>query len=227
MCGRYTHLYTWRQLHRLMALTTPPDTPVLELRTSYNLAPSQAAPIVRELRGGPREAVLARWGLVPSWSNDPSKGVRPINARSETVTTSRLFRPALQNRRCVVPISGFYEWQRTGRVKVPHYIRGRGQDILPLAGLWERWGAGPDILETFTVLTTEANTLMRPLHDRMPVILEPGSISRWLDPSVTDEADVASLLGPCDPALLEAFPVSTWVNAPSHNDERCIEPAHA
>lgn len=225
MCGRYTHLYTWRQLHRLMGLTTPEGDGPLELRAAYNTAPSQSAPIVRESADHERAASLARWGLVPAWSADPTKGVRPINARSEGVATSRMFRPALQRRRCLVPISGFYEWKREGKGKIPHYIRPIGGGILALAGLWERWGEGDAAVETFAILTTAANDMMRPLHDRMPVILDPDDFAAWLDPAPRAVEHAVTLLRPCASGLLEAFPVSTWVNSPSHDDERCVAPA--
>ncbi len=223
MCGRYSHLFTWKQLHRLMELTTWPED---DLAPRYNVAPTQHAPVVRVGMDGRGEGVVMRWGLIPSWADDPSIGNRLINARGETVDSKPSFRSAMRHRRCLVPASGFYEWQKLagGKGKQPYYFRPRGAEIFTFAGLWERWQPSDgDAIESFTIITTEANELVRPIHDRMPVILSPEAWSAWLDAS-TEKDHLMGLLRPCDPSALEAVAVGTRVNSPAHDDPGCLEP---
>lgn len=227
MCGRYTHLFTWKQLHRLMGLTTP-----VELPFRYNVAPTQSAPVMLS-GGGARRLEFFRWGLVPFWAKDPAIGNRTINARSETVATSPSFRAAFKRRRCLVPASGFYEWQKVEGEghKQPWYITPASEEIFAFAGLWEHWSgkdehAGED-LHTFTILTTTANRAMAPIHDRMPVILSAGQFDTWLDPAVEDGVVLSPMLAPCAPERLKFARVGTWVNSPRHEDAKCIEPAES
>ncbi len=230
MCGRYTHLYTWRQLHRLMRLTTLPPEEVPLFSRRYNVAPTQAAPVVRQDAEGGRGVAMLRWGLVPRWADDPAIGNRMVNARAETAAERPAFRDALRRRRCLVPVSGFYEWRAAAAGstrKQPFYIRPREGEVLALAGLWERCdkdpAAGP--LETFTILTTAANGLMRPIHDRMPAILPPAAWDQWLDTGQNqDAAALAALLVPAPEDALVLHRVSTRVNSPRHDDPGCIEP---
>lgn len=217
-------------MHRLLSLTSIPWDPP----PRFNIAPSQDAPVVRADAGGGRRLDPLRWGLVPFWSKDLSIGNRTINARSETAATSPAFREAMRKRRCIVPASGFYEWQTIegSRRKQPWYITPDDNDgLLAFAGLWESWDGPPDgdrpgngPLLTFTILTTAANEVMRPVHNRMPVILAPGQYGAWLDPALTDPAAVAPMLAPCPPERLRLRRVGTWVNSPAHEDARCIEP---
>ncbi|MBL8964833.1 MAG: SOS response-associated peptidase [Phycisphaeraceae bacterium] len=224
MCGRFTHLYTWRQLHRLLNLTTPP----IEWPPRYNVAPSQVAPIVRDLDDDQREVALLRWGLVPPWADDLKFGFRTINARAETVATAPAFRSAFQRRRCIVPVSGYYEWKKiTEKSKQPFYFTGTDGEPLMLAGLWESWRGKTDdapAVETFTVITTTPNEAAAKVHDRMPVILDRESVDRWLDPHVPGP-DVLSLLRPSPPELLMPVPVSTLVNSPKNDVPNCIQPS--
>jgi putative SOS response-associated peptidase YedK len=163
---------------------------------------------------------------VPSWSKDPTIAYKLINARSETVAEKPSFRSAFKSRRCLIPASGFYEWQKTGgRTKQPYFIRPRDGDLFSFAGLWERWHAPQgEIIETCTILTTEANELMRPLHDRMPVMLDAEGEDAWLDTRSTTEA-LRSLFVPFVSADMEAYPVSPWVSNAKHEGPRCLEPA--
>lgn len=256
MCGRFTHLYNWKQLHRLMRLTTAPQ----ELPLRYNVAPTQDAPVVLTDKGERRLAML-RWGLVPFWADAPGIGGRLINARSESVATAPSFRAAFRKRRCVVPVSGFYEWQKLdgsdesrpkesteslyagailegessarGRYrpksppKQPWYIHAKDHEPLALAGLWEHWSPkdGGEPLNTFTILTTGPNELMKPIHDRMPVILPPAAFDLWLDPKVQDAAALDPLLAPSPPEALEAYRIGTNVNSPARDDAECIRAA--
>jgi putative SOS response-associated peptidase YedK len=225
MCGRFTHLYKWRQLHRLLALLTPED----QIPIRYNVAPSQTAPVVvHDPALGGHALRMMRWGLVPSWAKDEGIGGSLVNARAEGIEGKPSFRAAFKRRRCLVPISGFYEWQKVegSRAKRPHYIAPADGEPWLVAGLWEVWNA-PDgsALESFTIVTTEPNALMAGLHNRMPVILSADDARRWTHPDSVDAAVLAGLLRPCPDAGMVATPVSTVVNSPRHDSADCIRPA--
>lgn len=219
MCGRYT-------------LKVPPDLLAgffqvagqLDLFPRFNIAPTQAVLTVRADADGIRSWELMKWGLVPSWADDPAIGNRMINARSETAAEKPSFRAAMKARRCLVVADGIYEWKKEPRRKVPHHIRLRSGDPFGMAGLWERWTA-PDggVLHTCTILTTGPNELMADLHDRMPVIIPRPDHARWLDPKIKDPAAVADLLRPYPAGEMEAWPVDTLVNSPANDSPRCIE----
>jgi putative SOS response-associated peptidase YedK len=147
-----------------------------------------------------------------------------INARAETADTRPAFRAAFHERRCLVPADGFFEWQRLGKQKQPHYITLSDGGLFAIAGLWERWVRDGRVIESCTLLTTEANALLEPLHDRMPVILPPEAYDRWLDPQITDSADLAALLQPYAAEALSIRPVNPIVNSPAYDEPRCIEP---
>jgi putative SOS response-associated peptidase YedK len=175
--------------------------------------------------GTGRELALLRWGLIPSWSKDPSIGNRLINARAETAREKPSFRNAFRRHRCLIPANGFYEWQRQERGKQPYFVRMRDERLFAFAGLWDRW-EGPDecVIETCAILTTSANAVLAPIHDRMPVILPPTEYARWLDPALPDTDSLAPLLAPFPPEKMLAFPVSPRVNSPAIDDERCTAP---
>jgi len=221
MCGRFTLFEPDRVLAREFGVSDfPPGSP------RYNIAPSQPVAAVRAAPAGiGREFALLRWGLIPSWSKDPAIGNRLINARAETAREKPSFRNAFRRHRCLIPTSGFYEWQRQERGKQPYFIRRRDERLFAFAGLWDRW-ENPDegIIETCTILTTAANAVLAPIHDRMPVIVPPREYDRWLDPSLKDPDSLAPLLVPFPPEEMLAFPVSPRVNAPSTDDEGCIAP---
>ena len=226
MCGRFTQVLSWPELRDLMEL----EGPMLDLAPRYNVAPGQQIAAVRREPDGRRLGML-RWGLIPGWAADPAIGHRLINARAETASSKPSFRGAFRSRRCLIPASGFYEWQRAGAVRRP-YLIGRGDGrLLAFAGLWERWtvrrGATlggslaahepGDVIETCTILTTSANETVAPVHHRMPVILPPEAFEPWLGGEHLP-------LGPCAAELLAARPVSTLVNNPRADDPRCLEP---
>ena len=228
MCGRFTLRSPAGVVAEQFALfEVPPFAP------RFNIAPSQPVPVVRLALRGPqpqRELVWLRWGLVPGWAKDPAIGNRMINARSETVADKPAFRTALRRRRCLVAADGFYEWQRplpkaAGRRKQPYFIRLRDDRPFALAGLWELW-EGPDHshVESCTLLTTEPNELIRPIHNRMPVILAVDDYPRWLDPAIEKPEPLAPLLRPYPSDQMTAYPVSTLVNSPANDDPRCVEP---
>jgi putative SOS response-associated peptidase YedK len=222
MCGRYT-VRSIQPVAELFGISLPP-----EFQPRYNVAPTQDVLVVRSASDGSATAArrgdLLRWGLVPSWADDPSVGNRMINARAETAATRPAFRDAMKRRRCLVPADGFYEWQKQegGRRKQPHLIRMADDRPFGFAGLWDAWRRGDDPLETFTILTTSPNELVAPIHDRMPVIVAPQDFDRWLDPKV-DAAGVADLLKPYPAEAMRAGPVGLAVNNPKNDDPSCAE----
>ena len=221
MCGRFTLFEPDKVLAKVFGISGIPS-----LSPRYNIAPSQPVAAVRAASAGTgRELALLRWGLIPSWSKDPAIGNRLINARAETVTEKPSFRNTFKRHRCLIPASGFYEWQRLERGKQPYFVRMSDWRPFAFAGLWDRW-EGPEegAIETCTILTTAANTVLSPIHDRMPVILPPAHYDRWLDPALKEPDTLTSLLVPFPPDEMLAFPVSLRVNAPSTDDAGCIAP---
>lgn len=191
---------------------------------SYNVAPSRVMPVVRRSGVGGREFVLARWGLIPARTTDPTGSPQPINAKCETAAIKAMFRDAFRSRRVLVPADGFYEWQPLpGRRKQPYVIRLTDGSPMGLAGLLECWPGSEGDLWTFTVLTTDANPLVAPIHSRMPAIIAPENFDRWLDPSVSDIEELQSMLGPYPDRLMQAYPVSSKVSSPDNDGPELIE----
>lgn len=217
MCGRFTSLLSPELLAVIYEIFGPPES-----TPRYNIAPSQPVSIIRQNATGQRELATVKWGLIPSWAKDPSIGHSLINARGETVAEKPSFRAAFKQRRCIVPASGFYEWVTFGGTKQPWYIKGYEDRPLSLAGLWEHWPS-PDgsVIETCSIITTTANEMMAPIHDRMPVILSPESIASWLELS-TKPDELKDLLHPCAPDMLDAYTVSNLVNNPRFDGAACI-----
>ncbi len=222
MCGRYTQTQTGEAIAQAFDL---PETPQLELR--YNIAPSQSVAVIgRPNANSPRQLKYLRWGLIPIWAKDPSIGSRLINARAETAAEKPSFRAAFRRRRCLLVADGFYEWHRqlSGN-KQPYYCRLRQGEPFGFAGLWEQWQSPQgEILRTCTILTTRANATLKPLHDRMPVILRPQDYDVWLNPEEVENDALQSLLQPYDDQALIAYPVSTRVNRASYDSVDCLEP---
>ncbi|MEF3273222.1 MAG: SOS response-associated peptidase [Chloroflexus sp.] len=217
MCGRYTLTVSSVQLAKRFAVAP------LELQPRYNIAPTQPVIAVRHGQHG-RELAWLRWGLIPSWAKEASVGARMINARSETVLDKPAFRNAFRRRRCLLPASGFYEWQTTPTGKQPFYFTPLDDDVMTFAGLWDQWRA-PDgtLIESCAILTTAANGVVAPIHDRMPVILPPELTDLWLDPM----ADAARLYDLClapPPVALGVYPVSKAVNQVRNDSEALIRP---
>jgi putative SOS response-associated peptidase YedK len=221
MCGRYTLKTPAADLAELFDV---PEAPTLPFR--YNIAPTQSVPVVRAVPGGQgRELVSLRWGLIPSWAQDPSIGNRMINARSDTASTKPSFRSAFKQRRCLVLADGFYEWQKQGSKKQPFYFQLRSGRPFAFAGLWEHWTGEEEIIESCTILTTDANGVVRPVHERMPVILAPEHYQRWLDPQVKEPDAVQAFLRPYPDEEMTAYPVGLHVNSPRNDDPLCVQPA--
>ncbi|MBC8123081.1 MAG: SOS response-associated peptidase [Gemmatimonadaceae bacterium] len=216
MCGRFTLSQSTEAIAEAFALTAPPA-----VEPRYNIAPTQNVLTVRATAEG-RSAIAVRWGLVPSWSKDPSIGARMINARSETVAEKPSFRSALRSRRCLVIADGFYEWKQVEGKKQPYHIRLEGSGVFAFAGLWERSGKAGEEIETCTIITTAANELMLPIHKRMPVILNADDYERWLDPGEHQAEAVLPLLRPYPSSRMSAHTVSTLVNSPRENKPELI-----
>jgi putative SOS response-associated peptidase YedK len=221
MCGRFTLFEPDKILSREFGVSnfTPPSP-------RYNIAPSQPVAAVRVAPAGTgRELALLRWGLIPSWSKDPSIGNRLINARAETAREKPSFRNAFRRHRCLIPTNGFFEWQRQERGKQPYFVRMRDERLFAFAGLWDRWESPDKVaIETCTILTTAANAALAPIHDRMPVILPPEAYTRWLDTALLNTDSLAHLLVPFQSEGMVALPVSPRVNSPNIDDEMCIAP---
>jgi putative SOS response-associated peptidase YedK len=219
MCGRYSLSVSPARIQQQFELPLVPD-----LGARYNIAPTQAVPVVRQT-GSRRELALLRWGLIPHWAREERTGYSMINARAETVAQKPAFRAAMRTRRCLVPADGFYEWRAAGRVKQPYHIRLRDADVFAFAGLWEHWtGEDGREIESFTIIVTDANEQLRPIHDRMPVILSPGDYALWLDPAVRDPQRLMPLLKPYPSERVLLTPVSPRVNSPGNDDPDCIAP---
>jgi putative SOS response-associated peptidase YedK len=195
-----------------------------DLQPSFNIAPTQNVAVV--LRDGTTRLVGMRWGLIPSWATDPTIGSKLINARSETLTKRSAFKDAFKSRRCLVLADGFYEWQRQGKEKTPFFIYLKSERPFAFAGLYEIWrpplGAP---LVSCTIVTTEPNDLVRPLHDRMPVVLPKGAEGLWLDPEAEDSMRLLDLLQPYPADDMAAYQVSSLVNSVKNDSPECIEPA--
>jgi len=225
MCGRFTYLLSWSEIVALYGLTAVTEM-APDWKPRFNAAPTQTMPVIRLNAAGKRELAALRWGLVPSWSKDPAMGAKLINARAETVAEKPAFRSAFKLRRCLVPADGFYEWRKLpGGGKQPYRITMADGAPFAFAGLWERWSKGPEPLETFTIITTTANSLVAPIHDRMPVIIDAADHDAWLE--ARDTAIPMALLRPYPAERMTAYPVSTRVNSPRNDDASVIERATA
>ncbi|MEO8667239.1 MAG: SOS response-associated peptidase [Bauldia sp.] len=208
MCGRFALTATPEEVQALFGYLDAEQFP-----PRYNIAPTQPIAVVRVLHGD-RRLTLMRWGLVPAFVKDPKGFPLLFNARSESAATRPAFANAMRYRRCLIPASGFYEWRKgPGRQKQPFWLRPRASGLIAFAGLWETWSDrdGGEI-DTATILTTDANRTLAPIHDRMPLIVSPADFDRWLKSTGDPSDDVTGLLRPAPDALLEAIPVGARVN---------------
>jgi len=222
MCGRYTLSSPADLIAQTFGLDQVP-----ELAPRYNIAPTQPVAAVRLDSAGRRRLDFLRWGLVPGWAQDPSIGNRMINARAETVHVKPAFRTALRHRRCLILSDGFYEWRKTSEGKQPMHICMRDHHPFAFAGLWEHWQTPQgEALESCTIITTAANALLAPIHDRMPVILPPQHHDRWLDPAAPSVDPLRALLVPYAGEDMTAWPVDSRVNNPRNDSPHCMEPLH-
>ena len=196
-----------------------------ECSPRWNIAPTQDVLIARDDAQGVRELAAVRWGLIPPWAKDTKMSARMINARSETASEKPSFRDAWRRRRCIIPADGFYEWLRVGERKRPFCFRRADGDPMAMAGLWESWRSPQgDTIESCSILTTAANTVVGTIHDRMPVILGAVDFDAWLDVDGSDGRAVSALTGPCSDDVLVAYEVSTLVNSARNDQAACCEP---
>jgi putative SOS response-associated peptidase YedK len=236
MCGRYTQTHSGEAIAAAFGLASVPEP-----TARYNIAPTQPISAIAQVEhNGVREAShreafqrnreyrIFQWGLVPSWSKDPTIGDRLFNARAETIAEKPSFRAAFKRRRCLIIADGFYEWMRDGKKKQPFYFKLVNGNLFGLAGIWEVWEGGDgSYLETCTILTTEPNELMQPIHNRMPVIIHPEDYALWLDPTVQNAGNLQHLLRPYEGEAMQVHPVSTTVNNARNETPDCIEPLAA
>ena len=214
MCGRYTltkltDIQGRFQVSQAIASTANPR---------YNAAPSQQMPVVLQDKSEVNELELLQWGLIPFWSKEPKATYSTINARAEGIESKPAYRRPIRSQRCIIPADGFFEWKKEGKAKLPHYIHLKSGDLFGFAGLYDVFKhADGSLLKTFTIITTEANEIMQPIHNRMPVILPAEAEAEWLDYTLTDPFQVLRLLKPYPSELLEIYPVSREVNKPSND----------
>jgi len=217
MCGRASLTASGQELEEAFDLVSAP-----RVVPRYNIAPSEPLLVIRTDASGARKAVPLPWGLVRPGSEDVKA---PINLRLESATKGAM-KSTLRARRCVVPLTGFYEWKRSGKLRQPFNVRRKDGRVFGVAGLWERLESGDmEPVESCLVLTTSANGVVRPIHDRMPVILDPGSYRWWLNPLVRDPAELIKGLSLLAEDALESYPVSPLVNRAGVEDPRCLEPS--
>ena len=223
MCGRYTLRVSPAELADLFGVINQFDW-----SPRYNIAPTQTVAAVRSLESGDgREMALLKWGLIPFWAKDAKIASNLINARADTVATKPAFRAALKRKRCLIPADGFYEWKPIPgqKVKQPYLISVKGVPAFAFAGLWEHW-TNPEgqRVDSCAIITTDANELMQQVHNRMPVILDPGDYGQWLDPELQDAKAVTDMLKQFPADQIQMVPVSTLVNSPRNEKPECVVP---
>jgi putative SOS response-associated peptidase YedK len=193
------------------------------LKTEFNIAPTQTVPVLTYADNAGWNLPLMRWWLVPSWSPEPSTKYSMFNAKSETLAKSRAYREPFKNKRCIIPVSGYYEWKKEGAIKVPYYIEPERDAGFAMAGLWDRWHRGDQIIESCTIVTAAAPESMQQVHHRIPVHLTVEQARQWVSGD-TDSSDLNALLAPEIRTTIRITPVSNIVNNARNKDERCIEP---
>lgn len=228
MCGRAYETYTEDELELRYHTEKRKRRPLDELKPNYNLAPTQISPVIL-MKNDAKEIGLFRWGLIPFWAKDPKDAAKYslINAKSEDITEKRSYKAAFEKRRCIIPLSGFFEWKKEeAGPKRPFLIRLKDEPILSAAGVWEYWQSKTTQQEvySFSIITTEANTAMKEIHDRMPVILSREDENFWLDPGNHDPEALKKLLRPCPSQWLDILEISTRINSPKNNDPSVLEP---
>jgi putative SOS response-associated peptidase YedK len=214
MCARFVRRLKPSDYADIFGVDTVPGTP------SYNIAPTQPVAVVR-MADDHRECVLLRWGLIPFWSKD--KKTSFVNARAETVLEKPAFRSSAKKRRCLVLADGYYEWKKVGKAKQPFYFHLRDNRPLAFAGLWDCWRGDGEPLESCTIITTDANDLSRPVHDRMPVILGPDACKLWLDREIEDTSVLQDLLKPYPADAMDAYATNPIVNNVKNNQPECLD----
>lgn len=230
MCGRFNVLTSAQGFVDLLQVMIKIDPGLESPPRCYNIAPTQTVLSVRyESAQDSPQLVSLRWGLIPHWSKDRSIGNRMINARSESVAIKPAFRHAYRHSRCLIAADGWYEWRKLTSIKQPYHIRRKDQSPMFFAGLWARWRetskeGGSEVIESCTILTAQAVGQLQPIHPRMPVVLDSELYEQWLDASITEPKQLDNIIHRRPIDIFEAYPVSTYVNKPSNDSARCIEP---
>jgi putative SOS response-associated peptidase YedK len=217
MCGRFTLSANAQRLHDFFPLFEIPETV-----PRYNIAPTQMVLAVKQDQDAKPKAAFLRWGLIPSWAKDKKIGASLINARADGVATKPSFRAAFKRRRCLILADGFYEWRKGSTPKQPFHIRRSDGQPFAFAGLWEHWSGEEPAIESCTIITTDANDVVRPLHDRMPVILDSREYARWLDPASADPGVLQEMLRPYPPEQMTTVAVSPYVNNARNEGADCL-----
>ena len=221
MCGRFSQAKDLEELYDEFPFIDEPFDDIV-LTPRFNIAPSQLSPVIINEEGKNRLKMF-KWGLVPSWSKDTKIGYKMINARAETISEKPSYKKPFKSRRCLVIADGFYEWKRPDKkTKIPYRFVMKDRSFISFAGLWDVWKKEAEPLYTFTIITTSENDLMRPVHDRMPVILPKDNRQIWLNPE-SNEAELKELLVPYDSVKMEMYRVSDVVNSWKNDVEECIE----
>jgi len=221
MCGRFVRAVSLEDIAEEFGV----DKPDFNLSPSYNVAPSQNIAIIKS--GKKKSLALSKWGLVPSWAKDTAIGHKMINARSESVADKPSFKSSFKHHRILVPASGFYEWKREGNIKTPYYIRLKSKACFGFAGLASYWTSPQgDQICTSCIITTNANDLIQPVHDRMPVIIRKEDEDMWLDSEEQEKDALLALLYPYPSDEMDYYAVSSMVNSPANNSSECIKPVH-
>lgn len=221
MCGRFVSKAKKEEIENEFEVEIGDDSLIVP---RYNIAPTQLIAAITELENT-REILLFKWGLVPKWAKDESMSSKLINARAETLREKPSFRDAFRSRRCIIPTSGFYEWQKTEKgAKQPFYFYLKEKEVFGFAGLWEEWlnKETGELTETCTIITTESNDVLKPVHERMPVILKTDFYEQWLNPKIKDTDKLQNLLVPYPADEMASHPVSRAVNSPTENSPELI-----
>jgi putative SOS response-associated peptidase YedK len=218
MCGRYSLICIDDLGNRFRVFE-----PMMGARSKFNVSPASEMPVI--VRSEMNHLAIMRWGLIPSRTRDIRAAKPLINARAETLCEKPAFRFLLKTHRCLIPASGFFEWKKEGKRKSPYYIRLMDDSLFSFAGLYDQWHNPRGVtVSSFTIITCEANSLVAPLHDRMPVILSRPGEDRWLDPRPVSPEELKQILVSYPAGCMEAIPVSDLVNNPAADDERVIQP---
>ena len=216
MCGRFNLIATPEQVCAEFQLDH-----LAGYESSYNIPPGQPILNITQFPDESFQATYTHWGLIPSWSKDRETSTHLINARAETISEKPSFRTAYKKRRCLIPATGFYEWHKTEQGKQAYHICRQDQQLFAFAGLWEYWEHNAETLYSCTIITTAANTLIQPIHERMPVIIAKPHYQLWLD-NQQSTANLQQLLSDDAYAPMTFKPVSDWVNNPQHDDHNCL-----
>jgi putative SOS response-associated peptidase YedK len=220
MCGRYS-LFDPDEMYDRFSIVN--NRLIRGIEPHYNIAPGNMLPVV--VKHSPNQVELMKWGLVPHWSKEPRVKYSTINARAETVASSSVYRDPFKTKRCLVPANGFFEWKQTATGKIPYFIHLKHEKMFAFAGVYDIWkDAEGKEFKSFAIITTTPNSLMQPIHNRMPVILTKEHEEVWLAPEETNTAKLLKLLKPYSSEVMEAYPVSTAVNRPAKDDPEVIKP---